>query len=426
MILGPRVNPGSNYAGALVLRGQTVEWKMAEYTFKQNYVRRPMRAARVSDHSQDISRISKRTVLWALPLVLLMLAACARIGNPEGWSGGAVAGDTLYIGTREGELVALDRKTGETLWRFELQGEERNRAIYGTPAVVGDMVYVGGYDGLLYALTSDGQDEWKTRVGGPLGGPIVGGPTVVDGVVLVGSSDGNLYAFDAAEGTDIWRFPTGNKVWASPAVANGVVYFGSLDQRVYAVSVENGDKVWEFKTGGAISASPLVYEGRVYVGSFDSVFYAISASTGKEVWRFPDAGNWYWSHAIAAEQTIFAPSLDGNLYALDAGTGRLLWTMETEGPLVGSPVVINDMIVVPSADKKLRVARLRDGLELDACNIGEEIRTSLVEKDGFVYLGARDRSIRAIHIRSNGNPDEEWVYFTDGDDLLPAGSARAC
>ena len=175
-----------------------------------------------------------------------------------------------------------------------------------------------------------------------------------------------------------------------------------------------------------MTAAPLIVGNMVYVGSLDGVFYAIDAETGEEMWTFGGASNWYWGQAIATEDTVYAPSLDGNLYALDSETGLLGWRLETEGPISGSPTLVMDMIAVPSADGKVRLARLRDGKELDACNIGVEVRAPLVEHEGLVYFSARDRSIRALNIKSNGNPDEEWVHFTDQEDPLPRGRAPDC
>ena len=129
--------------------------------------------------------------------MLLTLAACAgRIATPEGWSGGALDGDTLYIGTRAGDVRAIDTRNGETLDRFILRGEESLRGVYGTPALHNGALYVGGYDSMLYALsTPDLVEQWQE----PVGGPIVGAPTVADGVVLVGSDDYKIYAFDHQE-----------------------------------------------------------------------------------------------------------------------------------------------------------------------------------------------------------------------------------
>ena len=127
-----------------------------------------------------------------------------------------------------GEVRAIDVEDGSTIWRFALHGEERDRAVYGTPVLDGDTLYVGGYDSVLYALALDGRDKWVE----PLSDAIVGGPAVADGVVVVGTSDGSLYALDAEDGSQRWRFTTGDKVWSTPALSEGVAYFGSLDHSV--------------------------------------------------------------------------------------------------------------------------------------------------------------------------------------------------
>ena len=363
--------------------------------------------------------------LLALLLVILTLAACARVANPRGGSGATVAGDVLYTGSEEGEIVALDRDTGDFLWNYQLGGEEESeRGVYGTPAVADDTLYVGGYDSVFYALSLKEDDEegrlkWRSR---SLGGPIVGGPAVAGDLVLVGSSDGSLYAFNTGGEetirTAMWRFPTGDKVWSTPTLVDGVAYFGSMDHKVYAVGLAEGNKLWEFPTKGAVVASPLVLGGRVYVGSFDSNFYAIDAATGAEVWRFEGATKWYWAQAAATDGTILAPSLDGNVYALDRATGALNWTMVTEGPIVGTPAVINGLFAVPSVDGYIRIASLRAQEVLHRCNVEQEIRTPLVtfeEDDDYIYFGARDHSIRAMRIKSNGSPVEEWAHYTESD-----------
>jgi eukaryotic-like serine/threonine-protein kinase len=65
-------------------------------------------------------------------------------------------------------------------------------------------------------------------------GAISSSPAVVNGVVYIGSWDGNVYALDARTGTKLWNYPTGNPILSSPAVVNGVVYIGSTDSNMYA------------------------------------------------------------------------------------------------------------------------------------------------------------------------------------------------
>src|SRR5215469_11264926 len=65
-------------------------------------------------------------------------------------------------------------------------------------------------------------------------------PAVVNGLLYVGSFDGKLYAFDAngcapaIECQPLWTGATQNDITSSPAVANGIVYIGSADHRLYA------------------------------------------------------------------------------------------------------------------------------------------------------------------------------------------------
>ncbi len=59
-------------------------------------------------------------------------------------------------------------------------------------------------------------------------------PAVAEGVVYVGSFDGKVYALESASGAFMWSYPTGNMVVSSPAVAEGVLYVGSYDHMVYA------------------------------------------------------------------------------------------------------------------------------------------------------------------------------------------------
>lgn len=375
----------------------------------------------------------------ALPLLLVALMGCAgRIATPEGWSGGVVGGDTLYIGTRSGDVRALDIQTGEEIHAgFTLVGEEAQRGVYGTPVLVDDTLYFGGYDGVLYARFTPSLDKkWEEPLyeeGEDEPTQIVGGPTLAGDVVLVGADNGKIYAFDQEADdqqrwsvSERWTFQTGNKVWSSPIAADGVVYATSLDKNLYALSLEDGSKLWNYGTNGAIASTPAYDEGTVYFGSFDSVFYAVNASDGTLLWKFDGADSWYWGAPLVHDGYVYAPSLDGKLYALDKRTGALRWSLATEGPIVGSPAVIFDMIAIGSDDGRLYIARISDGNPVDSCNMRTEIRSSLAVKEDVVFLSAKDKSIRALRVKTNGNPDEEWVHQPDEDNPVQRGRVEDC
>ncbi len=366
--------------------------------------------------------------------VCIALAGCSRIGTPQGWSAGSVSGNNLYIGTMEGEILSVQKETGDLDWRRQIPtAEDSDRAIYGRLAATDIAVFVGGYDGTLYAYDRQGDPMWEE----PLPGRIVGGPTVHGNHVLIGtgtvsSSDGSggaLHAIDIETNDPSWTYSVDGPVWSTPTVDNGVVLVGSLDHNVYAVNFEDGSEKWRFRSGGAVSSGIAVAEGLAIFGSFDSTLYALNVETGSIVWRFDGASSWYWSSPLIVDGVVYAPSLDGNLYVLDAQSGDLTWVFDTEGgQLVGSPAFINELLAVPVADGgNSRIALLEpNGSLLAACRIGEDVRTSLEVDGDLIYFGAKDSTIRALRIKGNGNPDEEWVIVTNEDDPHPSDRPKAC
>ena len=141
-----------------------------------------------------------------------------------------------------GQLVKLDPSAdvaaGEDplVWSW-FDNAARPGGIWGTPAVVDGVVYVGTNGGRLVALSADtGEELWTKR----LPGPLWGSPSVVDGVLLIGDCAGDLHAFDleadAIEPPELWTVSLGGCIEATPAVWDGRIYIGSRDGALYALA----------------------------------------------------------------------------------------------------------------------------------------------------------------------------------------------
>lgn len=233
---------------------------------------------------QSAIRLGRILLLLAI-LLLCGLTVFGCIGGaalPKGWSGGTIANDTLFLGSMDGRLIAINLSDNSSLWEVPLETPKPSGggfscapastsvAIYGSPAVDGDLVYIGGYNGKIYALSSSSgtlrwvyprQDSFQ---------PFVGGPVVTLGKVYIGCSDGTLYALDATTGDKQWEFQTGDKIWSTPAIDGDTIYISSFDKKLYALDATNGNKKWEFEAEGAIASTPLIYDSTVYIGSFES------------------------------------------------------------------------------------------------------------------------------------------------------------
>lgn len=106
------------------------------------------------------------------------------------YSGIAAAGDKLLVSDKLGNVWALDRATGNSLWKQDALG---NRQLT-SPVVQGQYVVVGDLEGYLHWLKTDtGEIAGRQRVEGAA---LRGTPQVsADGVLYAISNEGKLAAY---------------------------------------------------------------------------------------------------------------------------------------------------------------------------------------------------------------------------------------
>ncbi|MBT9161378.1 MAG: Desiccation/radiation resistance protein [Dehalococcoidia bacterium] len=69
-----------------------------------------------------------------------------------------------------------------------------------------------------------------------MGDHVHSSPAVSAGTVFVGAWDGGLYALNAVDGELEWRYGTRSGIYSSPAVYEDMVYIGSGDGGIYAIA----------------------------------------------------------------------------------------------------------------------------------------------------------------------------------------------
>jgi len=272
-------------------------------------------------------------VLAILAALLLATSGCAGGVRASSWTGLTVAGDRLYAADLQQARV-MDKATGETLWTFPQNPEENNQGLfYATPAVsdagrvfFASQLSTGGFfsqrKSIVLALDREtGQELWRFE--GASGNYVEGG-ALGSGLFVIGNGDGNVYALDAESGSLQWTFETGHRVWATPLIVSDTVYVGAMDRRLYALSLQTGEPKWEFEREGAFASTPVLRDGTIFIGAFDDTIYAIDAETGSEQWHF-QGEDWFWGSPALHEDTVFAVDVMGRVYAFDAATGDERW-----------------------------------------------------------------------------------------------------
>lgn len=268
----------------------------------------------------------------------------------------AISGGVVYFGSYDGNFYAVDAATGKQKWIFQTEGERRFAAkgIHGieprgetmpdfwdfylsSPAVSDGTVYFGSGDGNIYALdAAAGTLKWKFKTGNV----VHTSPAISGGIVFIGSFDGYFYALDATTGAQKWRYRTGEDpvihnqegITSSAAIVDGIVYFGCRDSHLYFLDADSGQRIWEFFGGGGwISNSPSVKDGKVYFGTgSDKRFAALDAKTGAPVFSLDVGTGTFASTAIAGDH-LYLATFSNELRAIDLKTHQIAWTFQLPG-----------------------------------------------------------------------------------------------
>jgi outer membrane protein assembly factor BamB len=144
----------------------------------------------------------------------------------------AVAGNELYVGTMSNEVLAVDWKKGEVLWRFE--AAQRPQAFFASPAVR-------------------------------------------DQLVVAASRDKRVHALERKTGKEVWSFATDKKVDSSPVIAGDRVYVGSFDGSLYVLDLRQGKPLQKLELGSPITASGAVADNCLVIGASDGTLFCLGA-----------------------------------------------------------------------------------------------------------------------------------------------------
>jgi alcohol dehydrogenase (cytochrome c) len=250
-----------------------------------------------------------------------VVVCCGRVNRGFG-----ILGDTLFMATLDGHLLAMDRKTGSIVWDAVLGDYKAAYSSTSAPLVVKDKVIIGM-----------GGGEYGVR--------------------------GFIDAYDAKTGKRAWRFYTipapgepGSETWPrnNDAWKNG----GATTWQIGSYDPELNLIVW-----GTGNAGPQMFgDERLGDNLYAASFVAIDADSGKLRWHYQFTPHDVWDYdavhvPVLADLTIggqprkvvLNANRNGFFYVLDRENGKLLlakpfatttWAKEV-GP-DGRPKVLPD------------------------------------------------------------------------------------
>jgi outer membrane protein assembly factor BamB len=322
--------------------------------------------------------------------------------RPEECASGAVVGNRLIIGSRAGQVVALDLADGKIVWQTPVSGgvdaEARFDPSYG-------QVYVGTDDGFVYAVDpQSGGIRWSYRGKGAIERrPELGGDAI-----YVASAADRLVALEPRTGKSIWQYeresPEGFTIHghSGPRLHRGLVYTGFSDGFLMALNAGTGDVVWARSLASAseqyvdVDSTPATLgEDVLLASSYSGGLYALSASSGDVRWRLGIEGA--SGVQVIGDRLYFAAPRDG-LTALTL-TGDILWRQGlAEAGDLTPPVGVGPLLVFSGSRAGLFLVDRASGKLLEIFNPGRGMCASAtIGPDGHtLYALANSGTVYAL------------------------------
>lgn len=313
-------------------------------------------------------------------------------------------------------LSAFNTSNGEKIWKTDVKDkEEDDSVISGGIAYGGGILYVtNGYNEVLAINPKDGEILWRKS----LPAPARAAPTVIEERLFVTTLDNKLIVMNAFDGTSLWDYDgieesAGLVGAASPAANHQIVIPAFSSGELTALHVENGAITWSDnlsnlrRFGGLsslsdINALPVIDQGIVFAISFSGKLVAIDERTGNRIWQREIGGsNTPW----LAGSHLFVLSTENQLVALGRKNGKIRWITRLpryrdkdtkDNALIWhGPILAGGRLILAGTDGIILEVEPEKGKVIREWNTGETIALPPIVADGTLYLLNKDGALTA-------------------------------
>ena len=213
-------------------------------------------------------------------------------------------------------VVALDKRTGRTVWKTPRSIDFQDLTREGKPQADGDFRKAFATPQIVVA---DGRP------------------------VLISLGSKAAYGYDPMTGRELWRIEERAQFSAStrPVAGNGLVFFptGFNTGQIFAVRPATGEIVWKSARGAPNKPSLLLVGDLLFMVNDGGIATCLDARTGAEVWhaRLPDN---YSASPVAAGGRVYFFSEDGTATVIDAAREfRILARNTLDEGFMASPAI---------------------------------------------------------------------------------------
>lgn len=317
----------------------------------------------------------------------------------------AISGEVIYAASADGEVVAVDRKRGKTLWEVDL-----DISLSGGVGVYNDVLLLGSSEGLVLKLDANtGEQLWTTM----LTGEILSPPQANGKVVVAQTYNGKLQGLDFATGQLLWTYNSKVPVLtlrgtSVPIIENNRVYAGFASGRVLAFDAQTGSIVWDGRVAIPQGRSEIerivdvdgtmeLAGNELYAVSYQGSVVAIDVESGRKIWQQKASS---FSGVSLGFGNVYAADEDGTLNAFMRNGEGVRWSQGALGyRQLSRPTPIGSYVTVADFEGYLHVLSQVDGDFVGRVRVDSDgVRADMLSEDGILYVFANDGELVAYEI----------------------------
>lgn len=310
-----------------------------------------------------------------------------------------IRGDTLFVASADGEVAAINRLSGDTLWEAELEN-----ALSGGVGVYEDSLFLGSAEGYVLKLDANtGEQLWSTH----LTGEILSPPQGNGKVVVVQTYDGKLQGLDHTSGAVLWTYDSNVPVLtvrgtSSPIMHNGRVYAGFANGRVLAFDAQTGAIAWEVRVAISQGRSEIerlvdidgtmeLSGSELFAASYQGSVAAIDVQSGRKLWQQKAST---FSGVSQGSGNIYVADEDGALRAFMRDGSGVNWTQDALAYReLSRPTPVGSYVAVADFEGYVHVLSQADGEFAGRVRADDEGARADMASDGnviYVYGNSGD------------------------------------
>ncbi|MGI9504888.1 MAG: PQQ-binding-like beta-propeller repeat protein [Geminicoccaceae bacterium] len=329
-------------------------------------------------------------------------------GNGQLLARPVVADGTVFAMDAFGSISAFDTESGALRWKKTYQDLDLDDSVFGGGLAVDQgRLFITLTTGNVIGLDAKNGDEiWRQPLALPLRSP----PTVADGIVLVLTADNQVYALDQLTGQPAWRhagfFETSGVLGGpSPSVDGGIAVVPYSSAEVFALRLDNGRPLWSdtlerprrtqaLAEINDIDGTPVIDGDRVYVGGRGGQVAAIDMRRGVRAW---DADLAAVDTPWVAGDFLYLLTESQEIVCLVRKDGRIRWVKPLErstdpddasaDTLTWSgPVLAGERLYLTGSNGDLLALSPYDGAEAERLTLPAPAATTPVIAAGTVFV----------------------------------------